>query len=55
MRSRARKGGTPSAPWKQGDTKSPSPAGNPHLTAQTRKVLLKHYRTKYGVRNRGGK
>ena len=27
----------------------------PDLSAQTRKILLKHYRTKYGVRGRGGK
>jgi len=29
------------------------PALNPSLSAQTRKVLSKHYRTKYGVRSRG--
>jgi len=34
-----------------------SPAGhNPHLYAQTRKILSKHYRTKYGMRQgRGGR
>jgi len=31
------------------------PAFNPRLSAQTRKILLKHYRTKYGVRSRGGR
>ena len=29
------------------------PGLNPRLSAQTRKILLKHYRTKYGVRSRG--
>jgi hypothetical protein len=34
-----------------------SPASrNPHLYAQTRKILSKHYRTKYGMRQgRGGR
>ena len=32
------------------------PAPNPHLYAQTRKILSKHYRTKYGMRQgRGGR
>jgi len=34
-------------------SKKPS-ALNPRLSAQTRKILLKHYRTKYAVRHRGG-
>jgi len=38
----------------QAETKNPRSAANPRLSAQTRKVLLKHYRTKYGLRNRGG-
>jgi len=32
-----------------------TPAPESRLSAQTRKVLLKHYRTKYGVRSRGGR
>jgi len=36
-------------------TQPTHPALNPRLSAQTRKVLLKHYRTKYGVRSRGGR
>ncbi|HXF66386.1 MAG TPA: hypothetical protein VNK67_06800 [Burkholderiales bacterium] len=31
---------------------SSPPTANPRLYAQTRKVLAKHYRTKYGVRQR---
>lgn len=32
------------------------PAANPHLYAQTRKILSKHYRAKYGMRQgRGGR
>ena len=31
------------------------PGLNPRLSAQTRKILQKHYRTKYGVRSRGGR
>ena len=54
MSSRPGKGGKRSAPWKQEDTRSPPSPGNPRLSAQTRKLLLKHYRTKYGVRGRGG-
>jgi hypothetical protein len=30
-----------------------SSAPVPDLSAQTRKILSKHYRTKYGVRSRG--
>ena len=34
----------------------PPPAPNPYLYAQTRKILSKHYRTKYGMRQgRGGR
>jgi len=40
-------------PGKEDETKIPSPPANPRLYAQTRKVLSKHYRTKYGVRSRG--
>lgn len=53
MVSRARKAGrAPSAP-KSAKAPPPAPA-NPELHAQKRKLLLQHYRTKYGV-GRGGR
>lgn len=55
MRSRSPKAGNKPAPRKHGEATIPAPAANPRLSAQTRKVLSKHYRTKYGVRSRGGR
>ena len=34
----------------KGAKNTPPPAPNPHLYAQTRKTLSKHYRAKYGMR-----
>jgi hypothetical protein len=39
----------PRAPKPQKQNAKP-PSGNPRLTAQTRKVLGKHYANKYGVK-----
>jgi hypothetical protein len=50
----ARKPGQSSRP-EASQSKQPT-APNPHLYAQTRKILSKHYRTKYGMRQgRGGR
>ncbi|MDH3286336.1 MAG: hypothetical protein OEP48_01220 [Betaproteobacteria bacterium] len=48
---RARKPGGLSRP----ESAQPRQPSNPRLSAQTRKVLSKHYRTKYGVRSQGGR
>ncbi|MGW8183499.1 MAG: hypothetical protein ACWGMT_06040 [Burkholderiales bacterium] len=40
---------------KHGEATIPALAANPRLSAQTRKILQKHYRTKYGVRSRGSR
>jgi hypothetical protein len=55
MSSRPPKAGKRPAPRREGETKISAAAANPRLSAQTRKILLKHYRTKYGVRSRGGR
>ncbi|MEO8159066.1 MAG: hypothetical protein ABI648_14815 [Betaproteobacteria bacterium] len=34
----------------KGDRRKPPKPPNPNLNAQTRKVLAKHYRAKYGVK-----
>ena len=53
-RRRANKSARPSLPG-TAEPKQP-PSRNPHLYAQTRKILSKHYRTKYGMRQgRGGR
>lgn len=54
MRSRSPKTGNKPTPRKHREVTSPALAANPRLSVQTRKILLKHYRTKYGVRSRGG-
>lgn len=43
--------GAPPASAPKGVKRGPLPA-NPRFYAQRRKVLAKHYRTKYGVRQR---
>jgi hypothetical protein len=35
---------------KKADKRDPAKPPNPNLNAQTRKVLAKHYRAKYGVK-----
>ena len=54
MSSRPTKGENRPKPRKRGKKKGSALPANPRLSAQTRKILLKHYRTKYGVRSRGG-
>lgn len=54
MRSQPPKTGRRAGRRPKSGKENPPPTGNPNLYAQTRKILLKHYRTKYGVRHRGG-
>ena len=44
----------PKVPLEAAQLKS-APAPKSRLSTQTRKVLQKHYRTKYGVGGRGGR
>jgi len=55
MSSRTTKGENRPARRKHGEAKISGLAANPRLSAQTRKILQKHYRTKYGVRSRDGR
>jgi len=56
MTTRPTKTGKGAAFGPKGAKEIPPPTGNPHLYAQTRKILSKHYRTKYGMRQgRGGR
>lgn len=48
------KKGKPVPPGSKTAKRNPRGAVNPHLYAQTRKILSKHYRTKYGMRQRRG-
>jgi len=50
------KKGKPVPPGSKTAKQNPPGALNPHLYAQTRKILSKHYRAKYGMRQgRGGR
>jgi len=50
------KAGKRAAFGRMGAKEIPPPAPNPHLYAQTRKILSKHYRAKYSMRQgRGGR
>jgi len=56
MTTRPTKAGKRAGFGPKGAKESPPPTHNPHLYAQTRKILSKHYRTKYGMRQgRGGR
>ena len=56
MTSRPSKTGKGPTPGPKSAKENLSAARNPHLYAQTRKILSKHYRTKYGMRQgRGGR
>jgi hypothetical protein len=56
MTTRPTKAGKRAAFGPKGAKEIPPPAPNPHLYAQTRKILSKHYRAKYGMRQgRGGR
>jgi hypothetical protein len=56
MTTRPTKTGIRAAFGPKGVKNIPLPAPNPHLYAQTRKILSKHYRTKYRMRQgRGGR
>ena len=56
MSSRSPKTGKGPTPGPKSAKENLAPPRNPHLYAQTRKILSKHYRTKYGMRQgRGGR
>jgi hypothetical protein len=56
MSTRPTKAGKRAAFGPKGAKDIPPPAPNSYLYAQTRKILSKHYRTKYGMRQgRGGR
>jgi len=54
MTTRPMKAGKRAAFGPKGAKEIPPPAPNAYLYAQTRKILSKHYRTKYGMRQRRG-
>ena len=56
MNSRLPKTGKRAGAGPKGAKGDAPPAGNPQLHKQTRKILSKHYRAKYGMRQgRGGR